>query len=330
MRALDLFAGAGGLALGAARAGFEHALLVDRDPAACETLRTNIGRGALEGLVAEADVATCEFSPHAGRIDVIFGGPPCQPFSIGGGHAGGADPRDGFPGAARAVAAVRPRAFLFENVRGLARPAFADYLSALLRKLAHAGEDRPVYNVSVHVANAADYGVPQSRSRAFIVGTPVGSPEFQMPRPTHQKRPSAADLARGVSPWVTAREALARPLLIDHGPLDRDARPGAKIYPGHTGSLLDAPAKAVRAGTHGASGGENMLRLDDGSVRYMSLRECARIQTFPDSWAFTGNATARARQIGNAVPVLLAQRVAEALRDHPGLFDGGRRLAGAP
>jgi DNA (cytosine-5)-methyltransferase 1 len=91
--------------------------------------------------------------------------------------------------------------------------------------------------------------------------------------------------------------------------------PGARSYPGHTGSALDEPAKTLKAGDHGVPGGENTLRLDDGQVRYLSVRECARLQTFPDDWVFQGSWTESMRQLGNAVPVALAQRVAGQLID---------------
>jgi DNA (cytosine-5)-methyltransferase 1 len=90
-------------------------------------------------------------------------------------------------------------------------------------------------------------------------------------------------------------------------------QPGAKSYPGHTGSPLDEPAKALKAGDHGVPGGENMLRYPDGSVRYISVRESARIQTFPDEWRFSGSWSESMRQLGNAVPVELARVVASSV-----------------
>ena len=92
--------------------------------------------------------------------------------------------------------------------------------------------------------------------------------------------------------------------------LNHQYQPGAKAYPGHTGSPLDEPAKALKAGDHGVPGGENMLRYPNGRVRYFSVRESARIQTFPDNWVFNGSWSENMRQLGNAVPVLLAQTVA--------------------
>lgn len=90
--------------------------------------------------------------------------------------------------------------------------------------------------------------------------------------------------------------------------------PGARAYAGHNGSPMDEPAKTLKAGDHGVPGGENMLRLADGSVRYFSVRECARLQTFPDEWVLEGSWTESMRQLGNAVPVRMAEVVATDLR----------------
>lgn len=115
-------------------------------------------------------------------------------------------------------------------------------------------------------------------------------------------------------PWLTVRDALvglpeptmeASALFFDHV-----LQPGARVYPGHTGSFIDSPAKALKAGVHGVPGGENMLRRVDGSVRYFSVREAARLQTFPDGYRFSGPWSEAMRQLGNAVPVRLAQIVA--------------------
>jgi DNA (cytosine-5)-methyltransferase 1 len=97
---------------------------------------------------------------------------------------------------------------------------------------------------------------------------------------------------------------------------DHSFQPGAKVYPGHTGSPLDLPAKTLKAGDHGVPGGENMLVRDDGTVRYFTVRESARIQTFPDGFRFHGSWTETMRQLGNAVPVVLAQRVASSVAEH--------------
>jgi len=100
-------------------------------------------------------------------------------------------------------------------------------------------------------------------------------------------------------------------------------QPGAKIYPGHTGSPIDLPAKALKAGVHGVPGGENMMVKDDGSVRYFTIRESARLQTFPDEFEFSGSWSEAMRQLGNAVPVDLAHKVTASVIEHVSMISTG-------
>jgi DNA (cytosine-5)-methyltransferase 1 len=121
-------------------------------------------------------------------------------------------------------------------------------------------------------------------------------------------------------PWRTVRDAIADLPKLASGEScsitpNHYLNPGARSYAGHTGSSMDEPAKALKAGDHGVPGGENTLQLPDGSVRYFSVRECARIQTFPDEWVFASSWTESMRQLGNAVPVALGQVVAKRLYD---------------
>jgi DNA (cytosine-5)-methyltransferase 1 len=198
------------------------------------------------------------------------------------------------------------------------------------------------YNVVHQLLNAADFGVPQRRERVFIVAIRADlGIEWSFPAPTHSRaalyfdqrsagtywerhdmppvrtteNPTFLPIPAAL-PWVTVRDVNAD--LPRFGCPEAEAFghrliPGARSYPGHTGSPLDAPAKALKAGDHGVPGGENMLVLDDGSVRYMSVREAARIQTFPDDFEFPGTWTSALRQLGNAVPVELAERLASSL-----------------
>ncbi|MCA9450504.1 MAG: DNA cytosine methyltransferase, partial [Candidatus Omnitrophica bacterium] len=124
MRSLELFAGAGGLGLGMEKAGFKNAAVVEIDRNACDTLRSNRERGVppvKDWRIFQEDVRAFDYREFENRIDVISGGPPCQPFSLGGKHGGHKDRRDMFPEAVRAVREVRPKAFIFENVKGLLR-----------------------------------------------------------------------------------------------------------------------------------------------------------------------------------------------------------------
>ncbi len=362
MRSVELFSGCGGLALGLSRAGFEHARMVEWNNDACATLSQNKERG-VEHVRAwpfeHKDVRLVDWSKVDGSIDLVAGGPPCQPFSIGGKHKGKHDTRDMWPEAIRAVRELRPRAFLFENVRGLARPAFAEYLEWITRSLAapsvtarddeshteHLARLRrrrtpPDYKLMVLKVNAADYGAPQKRHRVVVVGVradllvdlvpphPTHSQErliwdkwvtgeywrrhsIRRPAPTELERSAAERLhAKGGVPsteaWRTVRDALAG-LGEPNGKDWHVFQPGARLYPGHTGSPLDDPAKALKAGDHGVPGGENMMVLKPGVVRYFTVREAARLQGMPDDWTFAGSWTESMRQIGNAVPVQLSE-----------------------
>jgi DNA (cytosine-5)-methyltransferase 1 len=373
VRSVELFSGAGGLALGLEAAGFDHVALVERNKDACATLRLN----RPEWKLIESDVRQVDFAA-LGPVDLVAGGPPCQPFSIGGKARGYDDSRDMFPQAVRAVRELRPKAFMFENVRGLLRQAFTNYVEYVRLQLTY--PDFPVshnvpwdvnlqrlqkhhnsagrmndlsYQVGIHCADAADYGVPQRRHRVFFIGFRSDlNLNWFFPTPSHssdellfQKYVSGAywrehgldalqslparnqsrlarlgkeTLFERPARWQTVRDALkGLPHPKNGGNVPNHVyQPGAKAYPGHTGSTWDEPAKALKAGDHGVPGGENMLDYGDGKVRYFSVRESARIQTFPDDYRFSGSWTESMRQLGNAVPVRLAQAVASSIHKH--------------
>ena len=373
MRSVELFAGAGGLGLGVSCAGFTHEAVVEFDRWACDTLAENTD-WPLHGW-DKGDVRRFDYTPLKGKVNLVTGGPPCQPFSMGGKHRAFLDQRDMFPEAARAVRELKPDAFIFENVKGLQRQAFTNYLEYIRLRLRHPDlvpneneewldhlsrlEDYETsgangglhYNVVIRLLNAADYGVPQKRERVFIVGIRDDlATAFHFPEKTHsqdallwdkwrsgkywdrhrikvvqnereQKRAAQLKVKPSESPWLTVRDALhdipdpefhpkAAAKIADHRFI-----PGARSYPGHTGSPLDEPAKTLKAGVHGVPGGENMMRRPDDSIRYFSERESARLQTFPDDFRFHGSWTETMRQLGNAVPVQLAKVVAMAVRD---------------
>lgn len=383
MRSVELFAGAGGLALGTTQAGFTHEAVVERDRHACATLRLN-GTTTDAGHswpVFEADVSSFDYGIIRPGLDLLAGGPPCQPFSTGGKREGVRDSRNMFPEFMRAIVALQPRSILIENVRGLTFKSFSQYFRYLLLQLAHPevlqknneswkqhlrrlsehstsnGVRGLSYQVAPHVVNAADYGIPQWRERIFIVAFRTDQEtSWDFPSPTHSfdsliwdqwvtgsywdhhqiarrprgmfadskylyrvqrifkvhQRPTAA-------PWRTVRDAL-RDLPSPTTPAaiaipNHRHNPGARIYPGHTGSHLDAPAKTLKAGSHGVPGGENMLAHANGKVRYFTVRECARLQTFPDSYVFPNDWCVAMRQVGNAVPVDLSRIVAQSIRE---------------
>lgn len=377
---VELFAGAGGLALGIAQAGFEHLAIVEWNSDACASLRYNADRIPLmrDWPIHEVDAREFDYAPYADRVTLLSAGAPCQPFSLGGKHRGDRDERNLFPEVFRAVREMRPDIVVVENVRGLLRKSFRPYFEYILLQLRYAdatlrsGEtwrehkerlarldadgdhdsDGLRYNVTHQLLNAADFGLPQRRERVFIVAfrhdlgiewEPVtathsgdallyaqwvdgsyweehGMKPLEMPRRV-RRRVEQLSLF-GPPPerrWRTVRDALMdlpEPINgVEHPRIPNHVgNPGAKIYPGHTGSPLDQPAKTIKAGDHGVPGGENMLRRPDGSVRYFTVRETARLQGFPDEYVLRGSWTEAMRQLGNAVPVDLARVVAERAR----------------
>jgi DNA (cytosine-5)-methyltransferase 1 len=212
---LKLFSGAGGLALGLAKAGFHHVALVELDAYCCDTLRENRAR-ELEHVrswnFVTQDAKSVDFRVYAENVDLVAGGPPCQPFSICGKHRGFDDTRDMFPQAIRAVAEIRPKAFIFENVPGLLRPLFRNYVEYIRLRLEspsfvvsqnvpwqtnpqrlqrHASSLSAAsreYQVFVRSVNAADYGIPQKRNRVFFVGFRSDlNANWFFPRQTHSE-----------------------------------------------------------------------------------------------------------------------------------------------
>ena len=332
MKAIELFAGCGGLAKGLSLAGFKELAMVEFNHDACQSLRANFN----PAIVYEGDVRDFDYAPYAGRIDLVAGGPPCQPFSLGGKAKGKNDARDMFPEAARAIAAVRPRAFLFENVKGLLRASFREYFDYIILRLTFPAETIKAdeswlthrkrlslinyddyggvkYKVQYRLVNAADYGVPQVRERVIIVGMRSDiRREWKYPVPTISKEH-----------WIPCGSILnGLPEPSDPPPAgfpDHIFRPGARPYPGHSGSDVAKPAKTIKAGAHGVPGGENTFRFEDGTLRYMTVREAKLVQTFPADYRILGTWGEAMRQIGNAVPVklaeLLGRRLIETLQD---------------
>ena len=374
-----------GTCVGTAMAGFEHEAVIELDHDSCETLRLNKQRNVppvTEWEVIEADIRHFDYAPFGDAIGFIAGGVPCQPFSLGGKHRGHEDARDMFPEFIRAVDALKPRAFLVENVKGLLRQNFADYFEYIILRLSHpmiearksqtwrdhraelerihtAGKPTKLdYNVVFQLLNAADFGVPQRRERVFIVGfrSDLGV-RWSFPAPTHSReallrsmwvdgdywehhcvparsRPKPdKQLARSIADlrgkrlwdddarrWRTVRDAISGLRTLRPGETDPDdpnhfLNPGARSYKGHTGSLWDEPAKTLKAGDHGVPGGENTLAIG-GETRYFSPRKCAPYPDLPRRIPDHGIVDRADAQMGNAVPVTLAEVVSRDIHAH--------------
>lgn len=347
MESVELFTGCGGLALGLSRAGFTSRKMVEWNADAVATVLHNRARDVehvADWPIERQDVREVDWKRYRG-IALVAGGPPCQPFSIGGKHRGDDDARDMWPQAIRSVREIRPDAFLFENVRGLLRPKFEPYLAGIVAGLSQPDKGLG-YHTVVKQVNAADFGAAQKRHRVIIAGIRIDLCR-NLPglKPTHSRARllwdqwvsgdywaehglikdlndfapmDAAEVHRlrklTTTPeeqrWVTVRDKL-RGLGEPTGAGNHVRQVGAKVYKGHTGSRWDQPAKALKAGDHGVPGGENMLVRDDGSVRYFSIREAARLQGLPDDYEFPRSWSESMRQLGNAVPAELGQVAGE-------------------
>lgn len=314
---IELFAGAGGLALGLEQAGIRGLLFAEKDKDACATLRAN----RPGWRVAEGDVREMDFTPWRGKAEIVSGGAPCQPFSYAGKRRGLADTRGTlFAEFARALDEVRPEIFLFENVKGLLTHDGGRTYQTILAAFGELG-----YGTVHRVLNAAGYGVAQKRERLITVGVREGSGiTFSFPE-SDGKALTLRDALRGVpdSPgasyserkravmelvppggcWTDLPEDVAREYMgkswTSAGGRRGIARRMAWDEPCLT--LLTSPAQ------------KQTERCHPDQTRPFTVREYARIQSFPDSWVFKGSLASQYRQIGNAVPVELARRLGKSI-----------------
>ena len=291
MNVVELFAGAGGMAVGFRKAGYKHKVLVEVDKDCCKTLEQN---GFTNVLCA--DVREVSFQSLRHKVDVLCGGPPCQPFSIGGDKFGQDDERNMWGECVRVAREMQPKCICFENVSHLCSKKFRPYLLNLTRRFARAG-----YKVEWYTFDTADYGVPQHRRRCMCIGVRNDlDVHFTFPK-AHTKQ-------------VMVREAMA-----SLGPPNgknrhdlRDVQP--RQYTGHSGSDLDKPSKTLTTAPRGLGGGQNTFTDTRGRYRHYTIREAARIMTYPDSHKFSETWSKAMTQIGNSVPPLMAKQVALAIK----------------
>lgn len=342
-KVISLFTGAGGLDYGFEAAGFDTAVALELDRDCCNTLRSNrawpvIERDVMQVTTTEL-LSTGNLKP--GKVDVLVGGPPCQPFSKAGYWSRGDalrldDPRANTLSAyLRVLEEARPHAFVLENVEGLAYRGKDEGLKLLLDAIARINRrTRSKYKPVVQVLNAADYGVPQIRKRVIIIGARDGT-EVQFPVPTHNETPSenlfgtvlkyrtAWDALYGVRPdpdeslAMTGRWADLLPSIPEgHNYLWHTDRMGGLPLFGwrrRYWSFLLKLAKNQPSWTIQAQPGPAIGPFH-WENRRLSMRELCRIQTFPDDIKISGSRISIQRQVGNAVPSLLGEVIARTIK----------------
>lgn len=324
---VELFAGGGGLALGMEQAGFSHRLLNEFDHNACETLRMN----RPEWNVVDGDIHDMDFTPYRDKIDFLSGGFPCQAFSFAGKRLGFEETRGTlFFELARAVSEIRPKVFMCENVKGLQEHDNGRTLSVITNVIGELGYSL----VSPRVLKAIMYKVPQKRERLILVAVRndfASRVNYLWPSPYHRVMTLRDAFFAGdlYSTDVPDSEGQQYP--------EKKKKVMAQVPMG--GDWRDLPedvAKEYMKGSYFLGGGKTgmarRLSLDEPSLtltcapaqkqterchptetRPLTVREYARIQTFPDDWKFAGNVSSQYKQIGNAVPVNLAAAVGRSL-----------------
>lgn len=314
---VELFAGGGGMALGFERAGYDHVALAEFDTHAVATLRKN----RPEWTVAKGDIRSIDFGIYRQLdIDVLTGGPPCQPYSIEGKGLGKEDLRDMLPDCVRIVSEIRPKSFVFENVTGLLHSKHADHVADLLRGFRQAG-----YATDIHRIQAADFGIAQTRSRVLIIGVRKDlATSFRMPPRFPERRANLGDVLvdlMGANGWTGAREwARARreqPVTDKNGIVVAYGAHGSTVVTSRGKRRRNEAAAQIASGYDStglppAAPTEAEASIP-GFLPSLTLRMRAKLQDFDEEWEFCGGIQAAAKQIGNAVPPRMAHAIALAL-----------------
>jgi DNA (cytosine-5)-methyltransferase 1 len=316
---IDLFAGAGGLTKGFEWAGWQSHVALDYDAAACETYRRNFPNTT----VLNKDIRGIDWTCFRRKIDLVMGGPPCQPFSVAGDQRAQLDQRDMLPEYVRAVKQIEPKAFVLENVAGLVSRRHITYFEFRLNDL------RDDYEVVYAVLNAAEFGVPQDRLRVIAIGLRRGKPS--LPQRTHgpkcgEKFVSAGEALNGVPAdepnraIVTyAKNPVLRPspfagMLVNGGGRPINLAEPSQTIPASAGGnrthIIDPHGTLLAYHAYLCDGG-TPRNGEVAGVRRLTVRESARLQSFPDDFEFIGERSARYRQVGNAVPPLLAKAIGD-------------------
>lgn len=296
---VSMFSGCGGMDLGFGggfeifgkrypKLPFEIIWANDLNEAACRTYKRNLGDHIHCGEVWSL------ISKIPKKADVLIGGFPCQDISINGKGVGVSGARSGlYRAMVAAVDKLRPKVFVAENVRALLMKSRSESLTQVVRDFSDLG-----YSLSVQLYKAVDYGVPQIRERVFIVGVPIGRPHF-IPPATERNRET----------WMTSDEAIGDLMDLAEDPTINHVWSRANVSPeqGNRTISADKPAHTIRAECHGN------IQFHYKLPRRLSMREAARIQTFPDNFIFDSKLRETERQVGNAVPPVLAWHIANAV-----------------
>lgn len=334
MRTIELFAGAGGLALGVERAGFDTIALIEYDRAAADTLITNrpMWRVICDDIANISPLNLEEyFGIKKGELDLLSGGAPCQAFSYAGKRLGFEDTRGTlFYHYAVFLRKLQPKMFLFENVRGLLTHDGGKTYAIMKTTFENSG-----YDIQFKILNAWDFGVPQKRERLITIGIRKDLNEkiiFNFPK-EYDYKPVLRDVLQNVpdSPYIPYSEKKRKLFeLVPPGGYWRDIPPEkAKDYmkscwfmgDGRTGILrrmsMDEPSLTVLT----SPSQKQTERCHPLEARPFTIRENARCQTFPDDWQFCGTVSEQYKQVGNAVPVNLAYEVAKDIDPIKMVFD---------
>lgn len=303
LTSVEICTGAGGQALGLEQAGFDHEALVELEHPACETLRLN----RPSWNVLEQDLLSWSGADYKG-VDLLAGGVPCPPFSKAGKQLGAEDERNLFPKAIELVDEMRPKAVMFENVRGLLDAVFDMYRLDVEGQL-----DKMGYTGAWRLMNASDYGVSQLRPRVVFVGIQKQlSDHFHWPTPSEIKPPSvgealedlmAANGWEGAKAWARGASTIA-PTLVG----------GSKKHGGPDLGPTRAKAAWAMLGVNGKTLAEEAPEPGFEGMPRLTVRMAARIQGFPDDWEIFGRKTAAYRQVGNAFPPPVAAAVGESIK----------------
>jgi len=301
---IEICAGAGGQALGLEMAGFNHQELIEYEEDYCACLKANRPQWNVKCM----DVRQFDGHPYRGRIDLLAGGVPCPPFSVAGKQLGADDERDLFPQMLRLVEEIDPKVVMIENVRGFLGKQFENYRKSIIMRLNDLG-----YNVHLQLLNASDYGVPQLRPRAIIIGIRTDIYDlfsFPDPQPNLTKDVGhtlfdlmSANGWRGAERWRDMANKVA-PTLVG----------GSKKHGGPDLGPTRARQAWAEMGIDGRGVANDPPEADFDGMPRLTPRMMARLQGFPDDWSFGSRKTTACRMIGNAFPPPVAREVGKKIK----------------